>query len=133
MLLCKKIRIDLTEDEQAALEFMQGKCRGLYNWWVMRLKKGEHWDWETAKKSLQQSKEYDPELRHVYGKLLAEVYFRLDRAMQGFFRRIKAGEKPGFPRYRMRHQFFALTYPAMCIITDGNTIILPAGGRRSVG
>jgi hypothetical protein len=49
----------------------------------------------------------DPELRAVYGKLLHEVYFRLDHAMQGFFRRLAESEKkPGFPRFKPRHQFF---------------------------
>jgi putative transposase len=129
MLLCRKIQIELTEEEKAALEFMQSKCRGFYNWWVMKLKNGAEWDLETAKKSLQDSKAYDPELQQVYGKLLAEVYFRLDRAMQAFFRRVKAGEKPGFPRYRMRHQFFTLTYPAMYIKIEGTVITLPTGGR----
>jgi putative transposase len=35
MLLGKKIKIEVNEQDAKALEFMQGKCRGLYNWWVM--------------------------------------------------------------------------------------------------
>src|SRR6266436_5979749 len=74
-------------------------------------------------------KQYDPELRYVYGKLLAEVYFRLDKAMQAFFRRVAAGEKkPGFPRFKPRHQFFTLCYPAMYLQVQGDTITLPTGG-----
>ncbi len=84
MLLSKKVKIEVNEQDAEALEFMQAKCRGLYNWWVMRLKSGERWNLERAKKSLRESKQYDPELRFVYGKLLAEVYFRLDGAMQAF-------------------------------------------------
>src|SRR5690348_15432503 len=50
--------------------------------------------------------------------------------MQGFFRRVKAGEKPGFPRVKPRHEFFTLCYPAMYLDTaQGNTIILPTGGK----
>src|SRR5450755_2705988 len=97
MLLCKKIKIEVSQQDAEALEFMQAKCRGLYNWWVMRLRDGERWNLERAKKSLRESKRYDSELRYVYGKLLAEVYFWLDKAMQAFFRRLAAGEKPGFP------------------------------------
>jgi len=131
MLLAKKIRIEVSKQDAEALEFMQAKCRGLYNWWVMRLKNGEKWPgWEQAKQTLQASKQYDPELRFVYGKLLHEVYFRLHSAMQGFFRRVKAGEKPGFPRYKPRHQFFTLNYPAMYLKDNinGATITLPTGG-----
>jgi putative transposase len=130
MLLCKKIKLEVSEEDAATLEFMQAKCRGLYNWWVMRLRDGEQWPgvYET-KKSLQQSKQHDPELEFVYGKLLHEVYYRLDKAMQAFFRRVAAGEKPGFPRVRPRHNFFTLCYPAMYLKIIGNVLILPTGGK----
>jgi putative transposase len=130
MLLCKKVKIEVSKQDAETLEFMQAKCRGLYNWLVMRLRNGERWNFEQAKKSLRDSKQYDQELRTVYGKLLAEVYFRLDGAIQAFFRRLKAGEKPGFPRFKPRHQFFTLSYPAMYLDKiRGNTIILPTGGK----
>ncbi len=130
MLLCKKIKLNVTERDATTLEFMQGKCRGLYNWWVMRLRDGEKWPgWRIAKKTLQASKQHDPELKLVYGKLLHEVYFRLDAAMQAFFRRVQNGEKPGFPRVRPRHCFFTLIYPALYIQIEGKTLILPTGGK----
>src|SRR5438270_4662044 len=98
MLLCKKIKLAVSEEDAATLEFMQAKCRGLYNWWIGRLRNSEKWPgWEEAKKTLQESKHSDPELRQVYGKLLAEVYFRIDKAMKAFFRRCKErelGQKP---------------------------------------
>ncbi|HZS77789.1 MAG TPA: transposase [Ktedonobacteraceae bacterium] len=133
MLLCKKIKIEVSQQDAEALEFMQGKCRGLYNWWVMKLRAGERWSFKRAKQSLRESKQYDPELRYVYGKLLAEVYFRLDKAMHAFFRRLEAGEKPGFPRVKPRHQFFTLCYPAMYLEVQGKTIILPTGGGGNWG
>ncbi len=101
MVLAKKIKLEVSEEDAATLEFMQGKCRGLYNWWVMRLRDGERWNFKEAKRSLQQSKQHDPELEYVYGKLLHEVYSRLDNAMQAFWRRLEAGEKPGFPVRRI--------------------------------
>ncbi len=130
MLLCKKIKLEVTEQDAATLEMMQGKCRGLYNRWVMRLRDGERWRCLEAKKSLQESRKYDPDIDQVYGKLLAEVYFRLDKAMKAFWRRCAAGEKPGFPRVRPRHQFFTLCYPAMYVKVEGNTVLLPTGGGR---
>ena len=130
MLLSKKIRLNVSDQDAATLEFMQGKCRALYNWWVMRLRDGEKWPgWAEAKKTLQASKVHDPELDAVYSKLLHEVYFRLDKAMQAFFRRVKRGEKPGFPRVRPRHCFFTLCYPAMYLKVEGNTLTLPTGGK----
>ena len=129
MLLCKKIRLQVSDEDAAALEFMQGKCRGLYNWLVMRLRDGERWHFAEEKARLVECRAYDPELNEVYGKLLAEVYFRLDKAMQAFFRRVKHGETPGFPRVRPRHAFFTLCYPAMYIKVEGKAVLLPTGGK----
>jgi len=42
-LLCKKIKIEVSDQDAEALEFMQDKSRGLYNWWVMKLGNGERW------------------------------------------------------------------------------------------
>jgi transposase len=134
MLLCKKIKLHVTERDVATLEFMQSKCRGLYNWWVMKLRDGEKWPgWRIAKKTLQASKRHDPDLKQVYGKLLHEVYFRLGAAMDAFFRRVQNGEKPGFPRVRPRHCFFTLIYPAMYIQIEGKTVMLPTGGGGKHG
>jgi IS605 OrfB family transposase len=130
MLVAKKIRLDVSAQDAATLEMMQGKCRGLYNWWVMRLRAGERWKRQDAKKTLAESRQYDPTLDQVYGKLLAEVYFRLDKAMKAFWRRCAAGEKPSFPRVHPRHQFFTLCYPAMYVQVEGTTIRLPTGGGR---
>jgi putative transposase len=78
---------------------------------------------------LKDSRKYDPELGGVYNKLLQAVYFRLDKAMEAFFRRVQAGEKPGFPRVRPRHCFFTLCYPAMYLTIENGVLILPTGGR----
>ena len=130
MILARKIKLSLSEEDAKALEYMQGKCRGLYNWWIMRLRNGERWPgWKVAKATLQESKKHDPELNDVYGKLLAEVYFRIDDAMKAFFRRLKNGEKPGFPRVRPRHNFFTLCYPAMYIRIEGKKLHLPTAGK----
>jgi putative transposase len=129
MLLCKKIRIEVSQQDAATLEFMQGKCRGLYNWQVMKLRDGARWNVYAAKKTLQASRQHDPELNQVYGKLLQEVYFRLDKAMQAFFKRVKAGETPGFPRLRPRHCFFTLCYPAMYLTVEHGILVLPTGGK----
>jgi putative transposase len=130
MLLCKKVRLLVSEQDAATLEMMQGKCRGLYNWWVMQLRAGEHWNWQDAKKTLSDSRKVDPDIDQVNGKLLAEVYFRLDKAMKAFFKRVQNGEKPGFPRVRPRHQFFTLCYPALYVPVDGKRVLLPTGGGR---
>src|SRR5215469_7769382 len=37
---------------------------------------------------------------------------RLDRAFQAFFRRVKAGETPGYPRFKSRNRFDTVEFPS---------------------
>ncbi len=37
---------------------------------------------------------------------------RLDKAFQAFFRRVKAGEEPGYPRFKGRDRFDSIEFPA---------------------
>lgn len=130
MLVTKKIKLEVTPTDAITLEFMQNKCRGLYNWWVMKLRNGAIWPGAyVAKKTLKESREVDPELNHVYNKLLQEVFFRLGAAMDAFKRRLKNGEKSGFPRVRPRHCFFTLCYPGCYLHIENGILILPSGGR----
>lgn len=52
---------------------------------------------------------------------------RLDRAFQAFFRRCKAGETPGYPRWRSKARYDSLTWPY------GNGVGLRDGRLRLAG
>jgi putative transposase len=41
---------------------------------------------------------------------LQDVLTRLDRAFQAFFRRVRNGEKPGYPRFQGRNRYHSFTY-----------------------
>src|SRR5260370_10511702 len=124
------MKLELSARDATTLEFMQAKCRGLDNWWVMRLRDGETWPGTlVAKKTLKESRKYDPELNYVYNKLLQKVFFRLGAAMDAFFRRCRNGEKPGFLRVRPRHCFFTLCYAGCYLKVEKGVLILPTGGH----
>ncbi|HAR68486.1 MAG TPA: transposase [Thermus scotoductus] len=52
-----------------------------------------------------------PEYQGVYAQVLQETLKRLDRAFQGFFSRVKRGEKAGYPRFRGRGWWDSFTFP----------------------
>lgn len=52
-----------------------------------------------------------PEYEAVYSQVLQDVLHRVDKAFKAFFRRCKAGQKPGHPRYKSRPRYDSLTYP----------------------
>src|SRR5690242_15461328 len=47
-------------------------------------------------------KEAMPEHAEVHSQGLQDVMLRVERAFQAFFRRVKAGEKAGYPRFHGR-------------------------------
>jgi len=56
-------------------------------------------------------KEVRPELCGVFSQVLQDVLHRVDKAFQNFFRRVKANQKPGFPRFQGRNRYGSFTYP----------------------
>lgn len=56
-------------------------------------------------------KQFRPELVELGSHALQETLRRLDRAFQAFFRRVKAGQTPGFPRFKSSTRFSGFTYP----------------------
>lgn len=61
--------------------------------------------------TLSEIKEALPEYKGVYSQVLQDVLKRLDKAYQAFFRRVKAGQKAGFPRFQGRDRYDSFTYP----------------------
>jgi|SRR6185503_11367814 len=53
---------------------------------------------------------------------------RADRGMKAFFRRCKAGEKPGFPRFRSVRRYSSLEFLAVGVYLNGNRIRVPKLG-----
>jgi putative transposase len=45
-------------------------------------------------------KEQRPTLKRVHSQVLQHVQVRVDLAFTAFFRRVKAGEAPGYPRFK---------------------------------
>jgi len=56
-------------------------------------------------------KDARPEYRDIHSQTLQDVLHRLDRAYQAFFRRVKAGAAPGYPRFQGRDRYDSLRYP----------------------
>ena len=51
------------------------------------------------------------EYQDIGSHVLQDVIKRLDKAFDSFFRRIKAGETPGYPRFQGRNRYDSFCYP----------------------
>ena len=70
-----------------------------------------------------------PEYREVDAQVLQDVLDRLDKAYRAFFRRIKKGEKPGFPRFRGRERYDSFTLKQTSWKLDGRYLSIRNVGR----
>ncbi len=51
-----------------------------------------------------------PEYAAIHSQVLQDVLTRLDKTYKTFFRRMKAGQTPGFPRFQGRNRYHSFTY-----------------------
>jgi putative transposase len=52
-----------------------------------------------------------PEYQEIASHVLQDVLLRLEKAFSAFFRRVKNGEEPGYPRFQGRNRYDSFTYP----------------------
>jgi putative transposase len=105
-----KFLLQPTNRQLAAIEYLLGLQRELYNA-ALEERRGT-WKWNQRSVSyVDQTKELT-QLRSVRPDILSfgvtvcrGTLMRLHRSFEGFFRRCKAGEKPGFPRFKGPGQF----------------------------
>jgi putative transposase len=77
-------------------------------------------------------KEDKPELKEVFSQILQNVQERVDLAFKAFFRRIKAGEKPGYPRFKGKGWYDSFTYPQMGFKLDNGLLELSKIGNIKI-
>jgi putative transposase len=111
-----KYRIYPTKRQQTILRQTLDECRWLYNHLLEQRKVA----WEARQESiglydqhaqLPQIKQARPSLTVAHSQVLQNVAVRLDLAFKAFFRRVKAGETPGYPRFRGRDRYDSFCYP----------------------
>jgi putative transposase len=110
------------------------ECRGLYN--TLLAERRDIYERTGKSPSLysQQGrfpriKEANPALREVHSQVLQNVAVRIDLAFKAFFRRRKAGEKPGYPRFRGANRYDSFTYPQSGFRVEGGRVFLSKIGH----
>jgi putative transposase len=110
------------------------QCRRLYNHLLAERKNS----WELHQKGLslydQQAtfpllKERVPELREIHSQVLQNVAVRIDLAFKAFFRRVKHGETPGYPRFRGYGRYDSFTYPQTGFRLNDKSVSLSKIGK----
>ena len=79
-------------------------------------------------------KDTSPYAPDIHSHILQNVVADLDKAFQAFFRRVKAGENPGYPRFKGRNRFagFGFKEYGNGFKIDGRRLKLSGIGRIAV-
>jgi putative transposase len=110
-----KYRLFVDKRQQHILDFTLEECRWLYNDTLAYRKNAweqeqRHANWYETKARIPLLKEQRPSLKEVYSQILQNVTERVDLAFQHFFRRVKAGDEPGYPRFKGYGRYASITY-----------------------
>src|SRR5215471_9563422 len=111
-----KYRLYPTKQQEQALYRTLALCRELYNAALeerreaYKLQKKTITYYDQANQ-LPDMKELRPEYNDIHSQVLQDILRRVDKAMQAFFRRVKQGEEPGYPRFKSYNRFDSFTYP----------------------
>jgi len=111
-----KYRIFPTSAQQTALNIQLDCCRWVYN----KALKTHRNAWQENQESLSRYdmvnmlpgwKEEQTWLKDGHAQAMQEALKRLDLAFRAFFRRVKNGEDPGYPRFKSYYRYNSFTYP----------------------
>jgi len=135
-----KYRLFPTKKQAKALEQVLDACRWVYN---KTLEVRKH-AWEQEQRSLSYFetkrmlpgwKAEHPFLDVAHSQVLQNVTERVDLAFKAFFRRCKAGEEPGYPRFRGKGRYDSMTFPQYgngCQVADGALKLSKIGAVRII-
>jgi len=110
-----KFRMYPNRQQEAMLDLTLETCRHLYNLALADRKNA--YEVEGISRTYEDQAAMLTEERNggnfkgVYAHCLQDVLRRLDKSFKAFFRRVKSGEKPGFPRFKGIGWYKSFTYP----------------------
>jgi len=124
-----KYRIYPTKKQAKILQATLDACRWLYNHFLEQRKTRYDNEKRTISRfeqnmSIPDLKQENPNFNNVYSQVLQDVAARIDKAFKAFFRRVKAGEKPGYPRFKGYFRYDSFIYPQSGWKVENDTIKL---------
>lgn len=132
-------RLYPTKAQQTAMQKALDACRWVYNETLATRKNA--WEQEQRSVSLYDTikmlpdwKREQPFLRDAYSQSLQDACTRVDLAFQAFFRRVKAGQTPGYPRFRGSNRYDSFAYPqtGFKLLDNGRLRLSKIGGVNIV-
>ena len=117
-----KFRVYPTAAQARQIQRTFGCCRFVWNHYLALRKDfyeqdGKTMNYSTCSGDMTQLKKTLPWLREVDATALQSSLRDLDTAYQNFFRRVKQGQKPGYPKFKSKHHS-KKSYKSKCVGTN---------------
>jgi len=117
MLLTFKYRLWTNRNQERELGIMLETHRRLYNACLEQRKVAYESEQRNVRYTEQsawfkQQRADNPYFARINFSSAQATLRRLDKAFQAFFRRVKSGEKPGYPRFKGQDRFSSIEYPS---------------------
>ncbi len=111
-----KFRLYPTKKQAQALQWTLDRARELYNAALQERRDayrmaGKSINYYDQANQLPEIKDIREEYKDIHAQVLQDVLRRVQKAFDHFFRRCKAGETPGFPRFQGRNRYDSFCYP----------------------
>ena len=71
---------------------------------------GESISWVTQANALPELRQESTQFASLHSDVLQDTLRRLNKAYQAFFRRVKVGDEPGFPRFKGKGRYRSMTF-----------------------
>lgn len=81
---------------------------------------------------LTQWKKENPLLYNTFSQCLQQAQSRVDLAYKAFFRRVKAGQKPGYPRFKSEDRYDSFSFPQLGFALVGGKLRLSKIGMVKI-
>jgi len=123
-----KFRMYPNKQQEAQLELTINTCRHLYNLALADRKNA--YELESINRTYEDqaamlvAEKKDGNFTGVFSQVLQDVLRRLDKSFKAFFRRVRSGEKPGYPRFKGEGWYKSFTYPQVGFKLDGSKLTL---------
>lgn len=131
-----KYRLYPNRKQREILEQHLDLCRELYNAGLQeRMEAYKHRTpvrWLEQQAQLPAVKEARPEFQSVHAHTLQAVLIRLHRSFENFFRRVKKGEAPGFPRFKSGGRFNSLVFTPQAFKIQGHRVQISKVGAIKI-
>ncbi|GHO61224.1 transposase [Ktedonobacter sp. SOSP1-52] len=132
-----KFRLYPTRKQAEKLQWTLARCCELYNAALQERREmytytGKGTTYNQQAMQLPEIKGIREEYKDIHSQVLQDVLRKVENAFKGFFKRVKAGKKPGYPRFQGCNRYDSFCYPQAGFSLENGLLVLSKVGHVKI-